>query len=527
MLKKINKDYYSLDKQLFFCYTQGTLKGVPGIQVIKNPTTHELLSVELHKSHIPLISQYIQNNPENLNTYHKISAPYKLRSYQQDAIYFARERYGSCMFHDLGLGKTSIALGAAEYPGIVLCPSSAIHVWLKEAHKFGLKTQVLQGLSHIPSDITGADLYITTYGSCEATLPLFAAHVRGTPKLKTKILDEAHVFHKIYTSSKLSQVHSAINSAYTDHIIALTATPLRNRLKSLHGILHAVAPGAFGNLSTFRIRYCGASPDSYGKLKDMDLTNTDELLARLATICIRESWTNPELASLRPKLHRVSLPVELPPDVRCENLLKVLHDTYRSFNCKGTTLKFLTAQKVKVGEMKLKWLTEQSSLIAKLQERHPRIIWWVYHKDTIAKKLKKALDNLGTRPCDYVDGDTTQVARTKILIEWEEGDPSSPRDLVCTIPSMNSAVNLTTAQAAVICELSWAPIELQQLEARHHRPGNKYSDVYAYYLSIPHTIDDKLTQALLEKVQESEALNLTSQLNQMLTLISSTTDELF
>jgi len=503
-MKKISEHLFSLAEEEFMWYTEGPLRNVPGVKVLFDPVTNEPLSVDISRSHLPLLEgKWIQlnGNPPSPNLT-SIKYPFSLHLYQQQAIDFARSRPASGLFHGLGMGKTVIALGALDYPTIGVCPTAATKVWAKEAKKLGLSIQILKGLSGQSSKIEkGKDIYLTTYGSCHVWLPLFRKFGAG-PTVYSKFADEAHGLHL-----KKGKVSQAFNSIAVPQTILLTATPVRNRLKSLHGLIEGLEPRGFGYLSEFRARYCGSFINEHGFLVDGNPTHTEELAKRLTEIAIYESWLNPDLQHLRPTNIRHSLDIDIPIRKRSQALQKAISRAFDTFRGKdgqgGIQMSYLTAQRAAIGEMKSKAICT-SPIMDDLMDQHPRTIWWVYHKES-ARLLTETLKAKGRRPVDTVTGATTDKARDRILEEWEEGDPLEGRDLVATMSSLNSAVNLVSAGAAVVLEQSWAPIELQQLEARHHRPGNSHKEVHTYYFTVPNTIDSKISRALLEKIEEHEA----------------------
>jgi SNF2 family DNA or RNA helicase len=105
---------------------------------------------------------------------------------------------------------------------------------------------------------------------------------------------------------------------------------------------------------------------------------------------------------------------------------------------------------------------------------------------------------------DLVTGSTTPKARAKVLDEWKYGDPTEKRILVATMASMSAACNLVTAEAAYFVEYDWAPLNVAQAEKRHHRPGNRFGTVWAYYFHIQNTLETKMLDTLLSKLENQE-----------------------
>jgi SNF2 family DNA or RNA helicase len=404
------------------------------------------------------------------------------------------------LLHDMGLGKTAIALSAARYPALVVVPKSAIRVWKLEAESAGLTVRILSGRKADTTLLTNdIDLFIVNYSNASYWVGHFKKLAVG-PSLHTLIADEGHALQK--RTLKWTQ---AFNSVHRELTLVLTATLIRNKLKSLWSLLNSINPRAWGSHYEFRIRYCGAVRGEYG-LVDGDPTNVEELKARLSQVAIGKSWKDSSLSGLRPKLTRTVVHAKIDVDDRANMLQEAAEKALGSFGTagpKGTQLKYLTAQRAALGKLKVEWLGKSGFLARKIS--YNRTIWWCWHKET-AQLLKEVALLNGTMDIDLVTGATDSKKREAVLKEWQYGHPSDPRMLIATLGAMSSAVNLVTAEHAYFVELDYAPLNIIQAEKRHHRPGNKFSHVYASYIIIPGTIDARISNVLLDKVEESESV---------------------
>lgn len=440
-------------------------------------------------------------------------APFKLRDYQKQAIDFCRDRTSSALFHDLGMGKTAMALGALDPPALVVCPSTAIYGWKSAASAWGMKTQVLQGSSKGKQNTVrpNADLYLTTFGSASQWVPLFRGSRGYGPSLHTIIFDEAHNLHKVGLMTSV-----ACASVRRQRCIALTATPLRNRMPSLWGILNAAAPKDWGTKQHFLERYAGATPGGYGGQELGPLTNEDELASRLASFALRRSLEEAEFQSIRPRLERERIIVETTLQQRKKLFSEARQAAVSSYvrgNMNPTQLRYLSAQRKLIGSFKLDWLEAHKEVVRDECEGS-RSLWWFWFKEH-ADRFKALVKDLDI-PVDSIDGGTSPKARSRVLAEWEYGCTAEPRILVGTIGSLNAAANLLTCNKAIFVELDWAPINIVQAEKRHHRPGSKYSKVEAYYLVVENSIDGDIAERLLEKVEEAESIfGVSGQVEQM------------
>lgn len=512
MLRPLSNDRYRVDTENLEEYEW--MQEIPGVELLRS-TAECIEAIVLPRNVLgisgmlpPNCSPLVPTEPSARVTYCKLSGdlpfqpPFTLRDYQKEAVEFCTARTASALFHDLGMGKTAMALASLEPPALVVCPSTAIYGWKSSAEAWGMKTQVLQGNSTGRQNTIrrDADLYLTTFGSSAQWVPLFRGGLGHGPYLHTMIFDEAHNLHKV--SLQATKACAAVRRRRT---ISMTATPLRNRMPSLWGILNATAPKAWGTKHHFLERYAGASPGEYGGQVLGFLTNEEELASRLSEFAIRRSLEEPEFRPIRPRLERERITIKL--DIQQRKALfsearKSAVSKYTRGNLNPTQLRYLSAQRQLMGRAKLEWLEAHKEIVYDECKAARRILWWFWFREH-ADRFVSLLDGLGV-PVDVIHGGTTAKARSRILEQWEHGDPEEPRILVGTIGSLNAAANLLTCRTAVFVEVDWAPINIVQAEKRHHRPGSKFPVVSAYYLVVEDSIDEDIAERLLEKVEEAE-----------------------
>ena len=477
------------------------LHGVPGVEFIfldDNNVTNldNLVSVKIHVSHLPLLSH--DDSCWTVKADIAPGAPYTLRDYQIEAVSFAQQYRGTIMAHDLGLGKTATSLAAAKLPILVICPTVAVRVWEEEAALWKLTPQVLQGGYPRMSAINkNADLYIVTYGSSKWASCFFGGNV-GSTAIHTLIADEAHIMQK--KGLKWSKDFRKITR---EQAMLLTATPVRNGLKSLYPLLDAANPGAWGYQSDFRIRYCGAVQSDYG-LVDGDPSNVKELRARLSVVLDRKTWADPRLKDLRPELHRHVIEVQTTGMDRAKMFQRAseyMAESARSGDGlkSGSHLVVATKLRTEVGKLKAPIV---SKILPDLLKRHNRIVVWFWHNESL-KIFKDLIEDIGCT-IDTVVGTTSNSKRTKTMHEWKHGNIKKPRILLATIASFSAAVQLVTAEAEIFTEYDYAPLNIQQAEKRIHRHGSKFGNVYAYYVVCRKTFEDRMMKILLNKIYEIE-----------------------
>jgi superfamily II DNA or RNA helicase len=181
-----------------------------------------------------------------------------LRDYQRDGLgwldFLRRFRLGGCLADDMGLGKTIQVLAMLDVrraaredtlPSIVVVPRSLVFNWVREAGRFAPRLRLLDysGTARRSSAIDGGtvDLVITTYG----TLRRDAAELAAIP-FDYAILDEAQAIKNPGSASA-----KAARLLDARHRLAMTGTPIENRLEELWSLFEFLNPGMLGSASGF------------------------------------------------------------------------------------------------------------------------------------------------------------------------------------------------------------------------------------------------------------------------------------
>ncbi len=185
----------------------------------------------------------------------------ELRPYQRRGfswLAFLRQvGFGACLADDMGLGKTiqTIALllrdreQKIKAPTLVVCPTSVVGNWAREIERFApaLRVLVHRGLERqkgdtFARDVKAHDVVLTSY-------PLLTRYRALLTEIKPAIviLDEAQNIKN--SAAKQSQAARALKAA---NRVALTGTPVENRLSELWSIMAFLNPGYLGSEESFR-----------------------------------------------------------------------------------------------------------------------------------------------------------------------------------------------------------------------------------------------------------------------------------
>jgi SNF2 family DNA or RNA helicase len=189
----------------------------------------------------------------------------QLRPYQQRGLswlaFLSSLGLGACLADDMGLGKTVqlLALEAAHRaaepaasPTLLLCPMSLVGNWQREATRFapGLRVYAHHGPGRRSGEalrelLGGIDLVVTTYATATRDIEDLAGH-----DWQRVVLDEAQA-----VKNSLSQSAKAVRRLPAGQRVALTGTPVENRLAELWSIMDFLNPGMLGSSELFRTRY--------------------------------------------------------------------------------------------------------------------------------------------------------------------------------------------------------------------------------------------------------------------------------
>jgi hypothetical protein len=183
-----------------------------------------------------------------------------LRPYQRRGLAWLVEMttlgLGGCLADDMGLGKTVQAialhlhrqatLGRSAGPLLVVCPATVLGGWQREIERFAPGTPVrrFHGGDRTLSDVAADEVVLVTYGVLRRDRPRLAEVPWGVV-----VADEAQ-----QVKNPLSRTARELRLVPASARVALTGTPVENRLSELWAILDWTTPGLLGPLATFQRR---------------------------------------------------------------------------------------------------------------------------------------------------------------------------------------------------------------------------------------------------------------------------------
>jgi len=217
----------------------------------------------------------------------------ELRPYQKDGFDFLAHlvhvKLGGILADDMGLGKTLQTLTWLSWlkernhknpkPSLVICPASVLHNWRREAERFtpDMKVLVLESGAarhNLRKQIPQHDIIVTNYALLRRDLEELQKFA-----FRAVILDEAQ-----FIKNPGAQVTQSVKQLKCENKIALTGTPLENRLLDLWSIVDFIQPGYLGNQEHFLETY---EPKGGADIEGVQRIARKRLSAKLRPLLLR------------------------------------------------------------------------------------------------------------------------------------------------------------------------------------------------------------------------------------------------
>ena len=426
-----------------------------------------------------------------------------LRPYQQEGFAFLcnriAHRVGTILADDMGLGKTLQVLaviearirghaieGASERPrSLVVCPASVVSVWLEQSAQFcpDLRCRSYTGTASrrkAALERGDWDLLVTNYALVRNDIAELAGHT-----FDLVVLDEAQ-----HIKNPESQIAQVVKTLQTRHAMALTGTPLENRLLDLWSIMDFVNPGFLGDRAAFADHY--EVPQ-----------RRRELAKRIGPVLLRR--TKEKVAPELPPRTEEVLRVEFDPAQR------KLYDTYllqarEAVRERGPieVLAALTRLRQICCDPRLVPGAPPNAASAKLgtlvdlvteimDEGHSVLVF-----SQFTSMLDLIRDALGDLPTLTITGKTPTDRRAELVKEFNESDVSQA--FLLSLRAAGTGLTLTKADYVVIYDPWWNPAVERQAIDRTHRIGQD-KPVIAYRLVAAKTVEDKVLLLQQEKAE--------------------------
>ncbi|MEM8745903.1 MAG: SNF2-related protein [Actinomycetota bacterium] len=453
----------------------------------------------------------------------------ELRHYQRRGLawmrFLSRLGLGGCLADDMGLGKTATTLAhLLERPGphLVVCPLSVVRNWRTEAERFtpwfevlvhhgsGREERLGALVSAAPADRESGDeepgalfsvdperqLVVTTYG----LLPRDVERLSSVA-WSTVVLDEAQAVKNPNTKAA-----RAVRRLPAAQKLALTGTPVENRLSELWAILDAVNPGMLGSLERFRNTF--SSP--------IERNGDAEVAARLRRL------TSPFVLR-RTKADKRLLP-DLPDKIeqiayaRLTREQATLYqqvvdqllddaDTTEGMQRRGLVLSAIMrlkqicnhpAHALKDGSRlagRSGKLERFDELITDLLDRDERALVFTQFRE-MGDLIVRHVDEQFRVRAPFLHGGTSRQRRDAMIDGFQ--DLTAPPILVVSLQAGGTGLNLTAASQVIHYDRWWNPAVEDQATDRAWRIGQTRT-VNVHKLVCEGTVEEKIAAVIEDK----------------------------
>jgi superfamily II DNA or RNA helicase len=456
-------------------------------------------------------------------TVNEIAAPEgfegSLRPYQARGVgwlsFLEQWGLGACLADDMGLGKTVQLIAFLVHcqaeqrltgPTLLICPTSVLGNWEREIKRFAPNLKVLlhhgsqraQGKSFSKA-LKGKDIILSSY-------PLIHRDLSSLTSVTWQfiVLDEAQNIKN--ADARQSQ---AVRQLQAQFRIALTGTPLENRLTELWSILDFLNPGYLGPRNFFQRRF--ATPiERYG-----DTASLQTLRSLVQPFILRRLKTDRDIIQDLPEKQEMTVFCGLTPEqanLYEQTVQQSLTDIDAAEGIQRRGLILATLTKLKqicnhpsqfLKEPKLSTQQQRSAKLRRLEEmleeavaEGDRALVFTQFAE-MGKLLQDYLSQQLGWEALFLYGSTTRPQR-EAMVDRFQHDPQGPRIFILSLKAGGVGLNLTRANHVFHFDRWWNPAVENQATDRVFRIGQK-RNVQVHKFVCTGTLEEKIHEQIESK----------------------------
>ncbi|MFC4377640.1 DEAD/DEAH box helicase [Nocardia halotolerans] len=443
--------------------------------------------------------------------------PYQVRGLSWLAT-MSRLNCGAILADDMGLGKTVQVLALLVHeretgrdigPTLLVCPMSVVGNWQRETARFApdLRVLVHHGAgrrtgAEFAAAVADADVVVTTY----ALLARDAA-LLGEQQWERIVLDEAQ-----HIKNAATRQARAARTLRARHRLALTGTPVENRLEELRALFDFAIPKLLGSPQAFRAKF--AVPIE----RERDQQAIDRLRLITDPFVLRRLKTDPTVISDLPeKLEmtvRANLTVEQAALYQAvvDDMLEKLKDA-KGMARKGAVLSALTRLK-QVCNHPAHYLGDGSAMLRRGGHRSGKLALVEDVLESVLADGEKALlftqfrefgdlvlpyltERFGS-PVPFLHGGVPKQRRDDMVTGFQRAD--GPPLMLLSLKAGGTGLNLTAANHVIHLDRWWNPAVEDQATDRAFRIGQQRA-VQVRKLVCVDTIEERIDEMISGKKQ--------------------------
>ncbi|MBA8824464.1 SNF2 family DNA or RNA helicase [Saccharopolyspora lacisalsi] len=401
-----------------------------------------------------------------------------LRPYQRAGVAWLRAAAthgGGVLADEMGLGKTVQAIAVlARRPGphLVVCPTSVLGNWARELDRFapGIDVAFRTGSARNEGldGLTTESVVLTSYGVLRGD-----ADVLAKVGWDVIVLDEAQQIKN--PDTRAARAARKLNARLR---VAMTGTPVENRLDELWSLLAFTNPGLLGPRARFRRRFAAAVEQRRSEAAARRLHEivgphvlrrhksdvAPELPAKI------ESTVVCELTAEQERLYRTSLEEVLDSGLgsgieRRGRVLTLL--TRLKHICNHPELAHPTGGHLGGRSGKLDRVTE---MLAEIVDSGERALVFTQYRETGELLAAHLGEEVTGRTVPFLHGGLSTTVREEMINRFQL-DPDGPPMLLLSLRAAGFGLNLTRATHVVHYDRWWNPAVEDQASDRAHRIG--------------------------------------------------------
>ena len=433
----------------------------------------------------------------------------ELRPYQQTGLKWlwtnVSKGFGCCMADDMGLGKTiqviSLILKLKEEeklkkPVLVVCPTTLMGNWMKELQLFApdLKATTYHGLDRQLN--TNVDIILTTYAIMRIDIEELKKQQWGMI-----IVDEAQNIKNPDTAQTL-----AVKILKSDIKIAMTGTPVENRLTELWSIFDFINAGYLGSLKEFQKSY--AIPIERFK----ETSRATKLKMSVSPFVLRRLKTDKHVISDLPEKMVLNDYCYLSKNqaVLYEKTLNEMMEKISGFtgiNRRGNIFKLITALKqicnhpyqfLKSGDMNKESSGKMEQCIQLVQsiiDNDEKTLIFTQYKEMGDILTHVIEEECNTTPL-FFHGSLNVNQREEMINKFQTD--TDTKVMILSLKAGGTGLNLTSATNVIHYDLWWNPAVEDQATDRTYRIGQD-KNVMVHRLITLGTFEEKIDEMLKSK----------------------------
>ncbi|MCR6523521.1 DEAD/DEAH box helicase [Lysinibacillus capsici] len=454
--------------------------------------------------------------------------PYQLEGFQW-LVFMRQQGFGACLADDMGLGKTVQLITyllhiyeSSTYtkPSIIICPTSVLGNWQKELARFAPSLIVH---THYQANRAKDEEFkkLVTAERPHVILSTYGTVSQDTEFLQdiewaTVVLDEAQNIKNMQTLQS-----KAIRKLLGDHHIALTGTPVENRLSELWAIFDFIHKGYLGSFGRFNEEFILPIE------RDESESHKQKLRAKIQPFLLRRTKRDPHL--------QLNLPDKLESNEYCPltteqaslyegYILETLDqlEQLTGFQKKGRVLKMLSklkqlcnhpalylkepfedAETMLARSTKLERIVQMAAEIVDNGEQC--LIFTQYIG--MGQLLQHCFSEIYNVDAPFLTGAMPKQQRDRLVEAFQAGDFPI---FILSLKAGGTGLNLTAANHVLHADRWWNPAVENQATDRAYRIGQTQFVQVHKFVTIG-TIEEKIDKMLVQKSALSEELIQSSQ----------------